>query len=615
LEGRDSLVATAAYQPEPTAAAAARRFVRDTLQSWLISDTTADGHGLVDDAVLLTSELVTNAVVHAGTAVEVTCRLADGGVEVVVSDGHPARLVPEPPENEHIPAERTSGRGLLLPAALASAWGVSYGRTAKAVWFRIGPAGAELGSDGSRDGGFGAVAGAGYAPVATGGLDGPAALAAALRQAPVMAEAAGVAPWQGSARWPAPPFGEPGYDELLASSVEAARTAVGADAAYALVPDEDGDLRLRAAAGSFPAAGSQPGTARGIRGHAGPVRHADTAAPAAQGSGPSQAASASQNQAPGRDHGVSAGRKAGTAHGAGADHPADQAAGAVLGHGAGRGGAGPDAGDRGEGTGLRGGAGRSGGPGPGHSRGLESLAAVRAAAGAAPSVLTVPFVVDGRVTGLLAVASATPDRFQDDEAVRLQQLADRWGPPLERARLSELERVRRGRIGALARARELLTAGASRDEVLALAGDAAVPRLAPWCAILLPAEGTGLRTAYARHVEGDLSAALAWLLDRVAEVAGAAQLPSRPARAGRPAALARWLLAVPGLAQAPVGADALAADAAWCFPLNVGTSGGLLVVGHRRDERLPREVTELAADLACRIGVALDNARLVGQQH
>jgi hypothetical protein len=98
-------------------------------------------------------------------------------------------------------------------------------------------------------------------------------------------------------------------------------------------------------------------------------------------------------------------------------------------------------------------------------------------------------------------------------------------------------------------------------------------------------------------------------------VAGAAQLPSRPARAGRPAALARWLLAVPGLAQAPVGADALAADAAWCFPLNVGTSGGLLVVGHRRDERLPREVTELAADLACRIGVALDNARLVGQQH
>jgi anti-sigma regulatory factor (Ser/Thr protein kinase) len=140
VEGLDGLVATAAYQPEPTAAAAARRFVRDTLQTWLIGGATIADDGLIDDAVLLTSELVTNAVVHAGTPVEVTCKLASGGVEVVVSDEHPARLVPEPPENEHIPAERTSGRGLLLPAALASAWGVTYGQSAKAVWFRIGQA-------------------------------------------------------------------------------------------------------------------------------------------------------------------------------------------------------------------------------------------------------------------------------------------------------------------------------------------------------------------------------------------------------------------------------------------------------------------------------------------
>ena len=96
MEGLDGLVATAAYQPEPTAAAAARRFVRDTLQTWVISGAATGGHGLVDDAVLLTSELVTNAVVHAGTPVEVTCKLTGGGVEVVVSDGHPARLVPEP---------------------------------------------------------------------------------------------------------------------------------------------------------------------------------------------------------------------------------------------------------------------------------------------------------------------------------------------------------------------------------------------------------------------------------------------------------------------------------------------------------------------------------------
>jgi hypothetical protein len=76
----------------------------------------------------------------------------------------------------------------------------------------------------------------------------------------------------------------------------------------------------------------------------------------------------------------------------------------------------------------------------------------------------------------------------------------------------------------------------------------------------------------------------------------------------------RWPLAVPGLAEAPLGADALATETAWCFPLGTGNGAGVLAVGHRRDERLPRELAELATDLACRIGLALDNARLVGQQ-
>ena len=67
MRGRSDLVASAAYQPEPAAAAAARRFVRQTLRSWDISARAWDPDRLVDDAVLLTSELVTNAVVHAGT--------------------------------------------------------------------------------------------------------------------------------------------------------------------------------------------------------------------------------------------------------------------------------------------------------------------------------------------------------------------------------------------------------------------------------------------------------------------------------------------------------------------------------------------------------------------
>ncbi len=209
VEGSSDLVASAAYQPEPAAVAAARRFVRETLQSWLAVEQAPEGHGLVDDAVLLTSELVTNAVVHAGTPVQVTCKLADGGLEVLVRDSLPASMVPGLVKDQDVPADSTSGRGLLLPSALASAWGVTYGQAAKAVWFRMGLAGARGNEPGDPR---------------TSRPD--ASRSDASRS---------------------------GYDELLTRTVESARAALAADAAYALMPDEDGDLHVGAVAGADPA--------------------------------------------------------------------------------------------------------------------------------------------------------------------------------------------------------------------------------------------------------------------------------------------------------------------------------------------------------------------------
>ncbi len=142
LETRDDLVATAAYQPLPAAAAAARRFVRDTLRSWELTGSSDGQDALVDDAVLLTSELVTNAVLHARTPVQVTCRLLGDqpglAVEIAVLDRRPSQLRPQLPYTPAEAAERTSGRGLQLPGELASTWGVTYARAAKAVWFRMG---------------------------------------------------------------------------------------------------------------------------------------------------------------------------------------------------------------------------------------------------------------------------------------------------------------------------------------------------------------------------------------------------------------------------------------------------------------------------------------------
>jgi hypothetical protein len=62
---------------------------------------------------------------------------------------------------------------------------------------------------------------------------------------------------------------------------------------------------------------------------------------------------------------------------------------------------------------------------------------------------------------------------------------------------------------------------------------------------------------------------------------------------------------------APAGVAELAAGVAWCFPLGEpGDAAGVLVIGDSGQDRLPHDVAALAADLACRIGLALSRARL-----
>jgi anti-sigma regulatory factor (Ser/Thr protein kinase) len=149
VKGRKDLVASAAYLPEPAAVAAARKFVRDTLRSWL--DTApgaeADG-GLVDDAVLLTSELVTNAVTHAtrnpngkaeargmtGETVLLVIAADDAGLRVDVHDGSGDLPVVSGYGAE---ADAETGRGLLLVTSLSAEWGYYRTATGKAVYFTL----------------------------------------------------------------------------------------------------------------------------------------------------------------------------------------------------------------------------------------------------------------------------------------------------------------------------------------------------------------------------------------------------------------------------------------------------------------------------------------------
>ncbi|MFC8125283.1 SpoIIE family protein phosphatase [Streptomyces sp. NPDC057302] len=130
----------------PMAPAAARRFVRAALADWTELEVPAAAgitDRLADDAVLLVSELVTNAVVHAGTTVELVCRLDEAGLGescdtlvIEVSDHHPARAVRSEPTPQP-PGTPEYGRGLQLVATLSDSWGITYRTGTKAVWARL----------------------------------------------------------------------------------------------------------------------------------------------------------------------------------------------------------------------------------------------------------------------------------------------------------------------------------------------------------------------------------------------------------------------------------------------------------------------------------------------
>jgi len=103
----------------------ARRFVLDALANW-------DLESVADTAALLTSEVVTNAVLHARTPLGLVVLREKEGIAVEVTDG--SRATPQ--EREATP-ETTNGRGLALLAQLATTWGVEVHRTGKTVRFTV----------------------------------------------------------------------------------------------------------------------------------------------------------------------------------------------------------------------------------------------------------------------------------------------------------------------------------------------------------------------------------------------------------------------------------------------------------------------------------------------
>jgi len=87
---------------------------------------------LRDVAVLLTDELVTNAVVHGGGHFVLNAELGTDALRVVVADPSPNTPTVLAPS-----VEQEHGRGMAIVASLASTWGTDAERDGKQVWFTL----------------------------------------------------------------------------------------------------------------------------------------------------------------------------------------------------------------------------------------------------------------------------------------------------------------------------------------------------------------------------------------------------------------------------------------------------------------------------------------------
>jgi anti-sigma regulatory factor (Ser/Thr protein kinase) len=143
-------------EPAPQAAGAARRFVAASCHRWGVES--------IDEISLAVSELVTNAVLHARTSLEVALSIAADTLEVSVRDREPrppvlrpVRLdllsdldaisasaalrgdVDERHQGLHVGPSGSiaAGRGLLIVDALADEWGVSERADGKEVWLTL----------------------------------------------------------------------------------------------------------------------------------------------------------------------------------------------------------------------------------------------------------------------------------------------------------------------------------------------------------------------------------------------------------------------------------------------------------------------------------------------
>lgn len=141
----DEVLADSPLPDDAHAVEAARHRVRDAVGKIAPE--------IVDDCCLVTSELVTNAVLHAAAPMRIRVRRRAAGVRIEVIDALPDRVpvisgtgladvialdVSDPTLDDLLDAETMTGRGLVVVGSVSDEWGVDVGDATKTVWADVG---------------------------------------------------------------------------------------------------------------------------------------------------------------------------------------------------------------------------------------------------------------------------------------------------------------------------------------------------------------------------------------------------------------------------------------------------------------------------------------------
>ncbi|CAM5556902.1 SpoIIE family protein phosphatase [Streptomyces viridochromogenes] len=622
--------AAASFEPVGRSVASARSFVRDTLQGWGFAD-------IVDDAVVLTSELVTNAVVHAGTSADVLCLRSEDGVRIEVADRYPEREIPlqGSPVNMGSP-DREGGRGLQLCAALAGRWGVDYSPTHKQVWFQLDLPERPVGTRAA-----GPALPLDLLPLADGRvrvavvqIDRTGAISSWNEDADDLfgyaSEQVVGKPLTDFAAWPHTPGTSTGIAEALQlSRWEGSYGIRGADGR--VTPVYASHLRVRDTDG-------EPSTVcLLVRNHERAVLQTPLRVPAGDSASDSTSTDPFEvfigSPAPDDLDGLlqrTVERARDMLDGDSAflllatDDETELEVRASTGL--------PSARQRFARVPVEAGPGRYG-----SARMPAVHEDLTMVPGAVPllrgtgmrSVVTVPLKVEGRLTGSLGVAAEGPGRYSNEEALRLQFAADRIALAVESARLGELERLRRGSLSFLVEASDLLAGTLDRDQPLALMAQMTVPTLATWCAVYTIADqASEPYLSYVLHEDEELIDGIKSLLSKIPPPdpvpTPGARVWSAPAESAHQAALRTSMRSL-GLGEpvrrvsAGIGPTLATASAVGgetvVLPLVARNRViGMLTLGKPTDEHFRQEILELAEDLSRRAALALDNARLYSER-